>query len=77
MRRTLVLEMGAETCASKPKTFCRMLRRGYLGQRWDCKLYEQMLTEEKDGWLMRCPRCLEEFPADNPGDLPPQEVDNG
>lgn len=61
MKKTISIdiECGETTCASEPGQFCHLLRLKLNG-RGVCYLYGEV--EDKDGWLMRHPRCLEMSP---------------
>jgi len=60
--RLLVIDCGANTCASKPGQFCIYLRTSNFGTRWMCHLYDQTVEEDQPGgWLQRVKSCKEEF----------------
>lgn len=56
----LKFEHGKKTCAVEPGKFCRFERVSGFGTRFECSLHEAELFFE-DGWLQRCPQCIEKF----------------
>lgn len=70
MKRELIVEIdcGDTTCASEPGKFCRFMGTSKFGSIFHCMLFrdltvwrgpDEVRLEEKDGWLQRCPQCLE------------------
>lgn len=51
---------GDKTCAVAPGKFCMFERVSGFGTRFECSLCESELFF-KDGWLQRCPQCIERF----------------
>lgn len=60
MKHILEFETGETTCAVEPGKFCMFERTTNFGQRFICDLFDRDLFFE-DGWLRRCPECLERF----------------
>lgn len=68
---TLHIEAGEKTCASEPGTFCRFVGVTRMGTVHICMLFPAespghkepgtatLLREDENGWLARCPACLE------------------
>lgn len=61
---TFPIDCGDTTCASKPGKFCRFYGSRNFGQVPVCTLFPAergWFTDlpEKDGWVQRCPACLE------------------
>lgn len=61
---TLTVNCGKTTCASKPGRFCRFFGSRKFGQVPICTLFPDELgtntfLQEQDGWVQRCPACLE------------------
>ena len=59
------INCGEKTCASEPGKFCKWVRTRKFGAIYFCHLWhaedihgKQQSLEEKDGWLMRRPECL-------------------
>jgi hypothetical protein len=63
MKATLKIEFGNKTCASEKGKFCRFMWSRNLGNEAICGLFNHQTLFNKDGWLMRCPQCLEKWPA--------------
>jgi hypothetical protein len=55
----VVIEAGAETCASKPGKFCVYVRTTNFGTRWVCHFFDRTLNETSNGWLERAPECIQ------------------
>lgn len=57
------IECGETTCASKPGEFCKFLGASHFGTRPQCRLFPSdgasTPLKEKDGWVQRCPACLQ------------------
>lgn len=62
------IECGERTCASEPGVWCKMIGTKIYGSRWVCTLFQDKdgrtftELEDKDGWIQRCPACLEAAP---------------
>jgi hypothetical protein len=54
------IECGEKTCYSKPKCPCRLLSVRDMGTLWVCNLFNRILDEDENNWLLRCEECLEE-----------------
>lgn len=60
----LEIECGETTCASEPGKFCRFVGAMRFGTIPICLLFPDRESphtrlEDKDGWLQRCPQCME------------------
>jgi len=67
---TVLIEAGDTTCASEPGKFCKFVGSKRFGSVYVCMLFPESnpghkdsgtdtILKEKDGWLQRCPACLE------------------
>lgn len=61
MLSTITFEHGENTCASVPGTFCRFLGTMGWGTKPVCMLFENEPLFNKDGWLQRCPQCMQVY----------------
>jgi hypothetical protein len=52
------IQSGDKTCASQPGAFCQYVGTKRMGAIFGCTLF-QVNLEDENGWLMRCPECLE------------------
>jgi len=65
--KTIEIECGETTCASKPGKFCEYLGSEAFGRIPVCLFFRDdtgcaRLYEDKPyGWLKRCPQCINEF----------------
>jgi hypothetical protein len=57
-------ECGEKTCASEPGKFCYFVRVKNFGTSYLCLYYDEKLYDN-DGWLIRCPKCLNEQRKEN------------
>lgn len=62
----LEIEAGETTCASEPGKFCHFIGATRLGLSAVCTLFRDeeghiLQLFDKDGWVQRCPQCLEAF----------------
>lgn len=58
------INCGEKTCASQPGEFCKYLGTTRFGTIYVCILFPSeagayTVLEDADGWLQRCPACLE------------------
>ena len=84
MKVSLDFEVGNITCATSPGKFCRFLRVSHLGTRHSCALFldkvertSTPLRENDQGWLERCPDCLEAFPPEVAEEKRSKEEEDG
>lgn len=68
MKHQLVdeIECGKTTCASEPKKFCKYIASQHFGQISVCTRFLTdyqftRLYDNGNGWVQRCPECLEKF----------------
>lgn len=61
MVSTITFEHGEKTCAVKPGVFCRWQSAMAWGTKPVCVLFQYEPLYDKDGWLQRCPQCIEKF----------------
>jgi len=63
----ITIECGETTCASEPGKFCKFLGTKSYGTKSVCMFFrdegddEIILYDSPDGWVRRCPQCLETF----------------
>ena len=57
------IDCGENTCASVPGKFCKFLGSMRFGTINVCMLFNDetshTVLEDKDGWIQRCPKCIE------------------
>jgi len=61
MKSTITFVHGIKTCAVEPSKFCRWAGATNFGSNPVCMLFENEPLFDKDGWVMRCEKCLKEF----------------
>ena len=61
MLSTITFEHGEKTCASAPGIFCRFQGVMGFGTRPVCMLFNNETLYDKDGWLQRCPQCMQVY----------------
>lgn len=61
MISTIIFEHGEKTCASAPGIFCRFQGAMALGTKPVCMLFKYTPLYDKDGWLQRCPQCIDVY----------------
>jgi len=61
MISTITFEHGERTCAVARGVFCRWNGATGFGTRPVCMLFDNEPLFDIDGWLMRCPQCLDKF----------------
>ena len=66
MRLVIDINCGERTCYAAPGDPCQFLRTRKYGQVYYCAIWQDVdsrgrpeALEERDGWLLRCPECLE------------------
>lgn len=58
---TITFEHGEKTCAVSPGIFCRFQGVMGFGTRPVCMLFNNETLYDKDGWLQRCPACVQVY----------------
>lgn len=67
MQYTLTVHCGEKTCATVDaetgsKELCKFVRTSHYGTRFYCALFvPEKELPERDGWLIRSKKCLEEL----------------